>query len=124
MATPAPITGDGDTLVTEGRLRIAANVRALMGRGRTPTSGRRVTQAELSREVGVGQSGMSERLAGKVPFDTDELLRVARFFEVGVADLMEDVRSRCFAPFSLVNDDGQMELALGLEPPVLATVAG
>lgn len=92
-----------------------------MARGVDPIAGRPVTQIELAKVLGITQGPMSERLRCKQPFDTDELLLIARHFQVDVTDLMGGVRSRCFSPLSLVADAGQMEFAFDAEPPVLAT---
>ena len=57
---------DGPNLTEQ----VAAEVRAYMAR-------RRMTQARLAEVLGLSQSGVSARLAGKVPFRLDELEKVA-----------------------------------------------
>ena len=59
---------------------MSAEIRALMGR-------HRVTQTELAHWLGIGQSSLSERLNGRVPWDIDDLNGVAERFGVDVATL-------------------------------------
>ena len=103
-----------DTLFAEGREAIAANIRALMGR-------KRVTQTRLAAAMDKSQAYISRRLSGEVPLDTDELLFLARYFEVDVVELLAGTRSRCSTPFTVVSDLGQMELPYG-DPPFLTLV--
>lgn len=63
--------------------RVGANVRhALSNAGRT--------QRELAETLGLHQPGISRRLAGRTPFNVDELATVATFLGVDVATLVED----------------------------------
>jgi transcriptional regulator with XRE-family HTH domain len=55
--------------------RVAAEVRALMGRYN-------VTQMDLTRVLGVSQTGISKRLRGITPFDADEIGVLAHHFGV------------------------------------------
>lgn len=64
-------------VVSEHREKVAEEVRALMGR-------HRVSQKALGIALGLGQSGISDRVNGKVPFDVDELYAMAEFFDVPV----------------------------------------
>lgn len=52
------------------RLRVAEEVRALMGR-------RRMSQAQLGAVLKISQVSVSERLRGKTPFTLDDLERLA-----------------------------------------------
>lgn len=64
--------------------RVAAEVRAEMGR-------HRVTQAQLGQVLGLHQMSVSRRLAGEVPFDVDELYKVAVFLGCPVSRLIPEV---------------------------------
>ena len=75
--------------VHEARSEVAANVRALMGRG---INGKRVTQAQLAAILDLkSQGAVSDRLSAKHPFDLDEMLAIAAFFDVEVTDLLEGI---------------------------------
>lgn len=70
---------------TNARLAVAEEVLSLMGR-------RRVSQTKLAEELSrrgcpMSQPSLSKRLSGLVPFDTDELLAVAAYFDVEVTKL-------------------------------------
>lgn len=67
-----------EPVVTE---RVAANVRAEMGR-------RRFTQTKLAGTLGVSQMFLSRRLGGHVPFDLQELERIAAALEIPVELLL------------------------------------
>ena len=77
---------------TAARSEVAATVRALMGRG--VGDGKRVTQEQLAEVLGMSQGPMSRRLAGLHPFDFDELLAIAEFFNVSIASLIRQVDER------------------------------
>jgi transcriptional regulator with XRE-family HTH domain len=47
----------------------------------------RVTQTALAKDLGMGQSALSERLNGLVPWTIDDLYKVAARFGVPVTDL-------------------------------------
>lgn len=66
---------------TDVRAMVAGEVRAWMGR-------RGITQTALSTGVGIGQSQISKRLAGKIPFDIDELSRIADFLDIELVVLL------------------------------------
>lgn len=57
--------------------RVATEVRAEVAR-------QNVTQYDLADVLGMAQPSVSRRLAGKHPFDTDELDKLAAFFGVPV----------------------------------------
>lgn len=57
--------------------RVASEVRAEVAR-------QNVTQYDLAEVLGVAQPSVSRRLTGKHPFDTDELDKLAAFFDVPV----------------------------------------
>ena len=63
---------------------IAANIRSLMGR-------HRVTQKRIGEVIHLTQGPVSERLSGKIAFDTDELLAIAAEFNVEVTALLEGI---------------------------------
>jgi transcriptional regulator with XRE-family HTH domain len=66
--------------------RVAEEIRAWMGR-------RKLSQAELARQLGVSKMWVSYRLNGTQPIDLNDLDRIARILGVGVADLLPpDVR--------------------------------
>lgn len=65
----------------DARSRVAGEVRAWMAR-------RGVTQTVLSAGVHIGQSQISKRLSGKIPFDVDELDRIAEFLGVDMLTLL------------------------------------
>jgi predicted transcriptional regulator len=58
--------------------RVAAAVRAEMAR-------RNVTQQMLADQLGMTQAAVSRRLVGRVPFDAEELGRVAEYLGVPVS---------------------------------------
>ena len=60
--------------------RVAAEVRALMGR-------HNVTQMQLRDVLGVSQPAISARLHGQVPFDANEIEALADFFKVTPGEL-------------------------------------
>jgi transcriptional regulator with XRE-family HTH domain len=60
-----------------GREAVASEVRALMGRFQ-------VSQTALGQAIGVGQSGLSRRLRGDIPFDVDDLYAIAAYFGVPI----------------------------------------
>ncbi len=70
---------------TPEREQVAAEVRALMGRGR---GHRRVSQVKLAADLHMAQASLSRRLAGEVAFDIDELAGIARYFGVSLSDLV------------------------------------
>lgn len=63
--------------------RTGANVRAEMAR-------RDMNQSALAAQLGMSQSMLSNRLAGNVAFDVDELARVAGVLEVPLATLLAE----------------------------------
>lgn len=72
--TPFPVQADIRSVV-------AGEVRAWMAR-------RGVSQVVLSAGVGIGQSQISKRLNGKIPFDVDELDRIAKFLGIDLLTLL------------------------------------
>lgn len=72
---------------TPEREQVAAEVRALMGRGR---GHRRVSQVKLATDLHMAQASLSRRLTGEVPFDIDELATIARYFGVPLSKLLGD----------------------------------
>lgn len=87
------------------RRAIAEEVLALMGRHRT-------SQKTLATYLGMSQPALSKRLAGFQPFDADELLDVAAFFEVDVTALLVGVRTGSFSSLltALPEPTGQGQL--------------
>ncbi|GAB3125752.1 helix-turn-helix domain-containing protein [Glaciibacter psychrotolerans] len=66
---------------TSHRNNVAAAVRAHMGV-------RQIKDAALAREIGMTQSTMSRRTNGEMPFDVDELGRIARVFGISLVELI------------------------------------
>ena len=70
---------------------VAAEIRALLGRyGRT--------QTDLATRLGMSQSQLSKRLRGAIPFDTDELVKVADYFGVTVGSLFGEATQNAPRP--------------------------
>lgn len=63
--------------------RTGDNVRAEMAR-------KGLSQAALAAELGMSQSMLSYRLAGRVALDVEELARIAAVLEVPVSTLMPE----------------------------------
>lgn len=63
--------------------RLRQNLRELM-------EWRRLTQAELAEALGVSQPWVSKRLSGVTPFQIEDLDRLARLFDLTVAQLLQD----------------------------------
>jgi transcriptional regulator with XRE-family HTH domain len=61
---------------------------AVAGAVRAELARRRLTQTDLAAALGLSQQAASRRLAGKVPFDIDELSRVADLLRVRLVDLL------------------------------------
>lgn len=61
---------------------VAAEIRAELAR-------RRIPQARLAALLGVSQVSVSRRLSGETPFDLNELVKVADFLGIDVADLLK-----------------------------------
>jgi transcriptional regulator with XRE-family HTH domain len=59
----------------EYRQVIAAEVRAAMAR-------KRITQADLAGQMGIGRPTLSERLSGQRAFDTDQLIQISTILGV------------------------------------------
>lgn len=70
---------------TPEREQVAAEVRALMGRGR---GHRRISQAKLAADLEMAQASLSRRLNGEVAFDIDELAKISRYFGVSLGSLV------------------------------------
>jgi transcriptional regulator with XRE-family HTH domain len=60
--------------------RVADSVRAEMAR-------RKITQTELAESLGMTQPAISRRMSGAVPFDTEELGRIADLLGVPMSVL-------------------------------------
>jgi len=80
MTAAAPITHDDDSGTTL-RQYVADEVRAWLGR-------RRISGAQLAREMGKSQTFVARRLDGRQAFDVDDLELVARVLRISVSDLM------------------------------------
>jgi transcriptional regulator with XRE-family HTH domain len=61
--------------------RVAANVRAELGRHRR-------TQTALAQHLGLSQTAVSRRLLGQVPFDVNEVHSLAAWLGVPVTVLL------------------------------------
>lgn len=73
-----------DEPTTPTREGVSAEIRALMGR-------HKVNQTQLAAAIGLKQSGVSERLNGKTPWNIDELDRVAAYFNVPITTLFREM---------------------------------
>ena len=51
----------------------------------------RVSQITLAGHIGISQPALSRRLLGEHPFDMDELLSIAAFFNVEVTALLSGI---------------------------------
>jgi transcriptional regulator with XRE-family HTH domain len=71
------VTSQGTPL----RARVAEEIRALMGR-------RRMSGAALARGIGENQQYVSRRLTGEVPFDIDDLEKIAALLDTSVTALL------------------------------------
>lgn len=63
--------------------RTGANVRAEMAR-------RGLSQVALAEQLGISQSMLSNRLAGKTVFNIDELTRIAGLLDVPLSALLAE----------------------------------
>jgi transcriptional regulator with XRE-family HTH domain len=95
-----------DRLVVDGRAAVAGEVRALMGR-------HRVNQKQLAQALGCSQAAVSRRLSGEIAFDTDDLVRIARLFDIEPSELVSHLRSRCF--YLVPNDADAMQLSFAFD---------
>ena len=68
---------------TNPSVQIGANVRAEMAR-------RGLTQTALADRLHISQTQVSARLRGRVPFDVNELTRVAEVLGVSLSTLLPD----------------------------------
>lgn len=116
MSLAQSLPAQSDDLVALGRDRVAENVRALMGR-------RKINQSALAKVLDLSQPSVSRRVSGLQAFTTDELIQLARIFDVDLPVLLEGVRSRCFPALTLVENPDQLELPLDApDRPVLRVV--
>lgn len=69
------------TTPTDYREAVAAEVRAAMGR-------QRVTQEVLAAKAGMSRPALSERLAGRRPFNTDQIIGICTALNLDPADLL------------------------------------
>lgn len=69
--------------VTEWLMPTLDNIRAEMAR-------KRRTQVGLAAVLGIAQSGVSARMAGKTPFDVNELYAIAEWLDVPLSKLLVD----------------------------------
>lgn len=65
--------------------RVGANVRAEMAR-----SNPKQTQKPFAKRIGMSQQSLSRRLSGEIPFDLEELERVAAVLGVPMTRLVVD----------------------------------
>lgn len=85
---------------------IAGNIRALMGRHKT-------SQDTLAREaLGKKQPAISKRLSGEVAFDVDDLLAIARYYNVEVTALLDGIseQGESSSPWTTTQIEGQLAL--------------
>jgi transcriptional regulator with XRE-family HTH domain len=69
------------------RVQFADEVRVLMTR-------RRINQTQMAKDLGIGQSEVSKRLRGVVPFRFDEIVFLADYFGVSVGSLFGETTDR------------------------------
>lgn len=69
------------TSPTDYREAVAAEVRAAMGR-------KRITQESLAAEAGMSRPALSDRLAGRRPFNTDQIIGICLALDLDPADLL------------------------------------
>lgn len=75
---------------------------------------RRVKQKQLATLLGMGQASMSRRLSGEIAFDTDELVQIADYFGVTLADLLRGVSSTSAREW---HNPNQLHLELAFSQP-------
>lgn len=74
------------------RQTVASEVRATMAR-------QRISGSELARRMGVSQPYLHRRISGELPFDIDDLDRVAGFLNVTIADLLPRKHQEVTRPY-------------------------
>jgi len=82
MGRMSPSVAPMKTIDQELRLSVADTVNAERAR-------RRLTQQDLANAIGVSRAGVSERLRGAVPFDTDELAAIGGLLDMPPAEILE-----------------------------------
>lgn len=102
--------------VLELRETVSAEVRALMGR-------HRVTQVALAEAVGMTQSSLSRCLASKRAFDLDELLAIARYFNLPISRLIEISPENCWTETGQLAFDFDSDAVVQSRNDVLHVVA-
>ena len=65
---------------------------------------RQIKDAALAREVGMSQSKMSRRTNGDIAFDVDELGRIARYFDISLAELITMPKPQLGDYIAMVSD--------------------
>lgn len=111
-ATTAP-ESDYERQINEA---VAEEVRAAMAR-------KRINQTQLGRILGIGQSAISRRLSGEVPFDVVELHRVADATGMDLGLLLRIGSFSCLTPVPAAL--GQLDLLAEIEQserPTLVSV--
>lgn len=77
---------------------------------------RALQQKDLAVVLGIGPSGVAEKLAGRRKWSIDDIDVMCRYFDVSPATFFDDpeslFRSRCFAPTVVELPDEQMMLDL------------
>lgn len=80
-----------DAMLDEWRDSIATGLRAFM-------AAERITQADLSRAMGMKQAALSRRLLGEVSFTAEELLFLADWMNRNVNEILASAKARTTNP--------------------------
>ena len=86
---------------------VTENIRALMAR-------RGIKQPQIMALLELSQPAVSRRLSGQLPWNIDELERIARAFEVSVAELIDGTAE---SPHPGPDGDFRVVRREGIEPP-------
>ncbi|WP_369127254.1 helix-turn-helix domain-containing protein [Rothia nasisuis] len=90
-----------ETTTLTADIALAAEVRAWMGR-------RQVTQTKLGKILGVPQASIYRRLKGEISFSFNELLIIASYFGITVAELVGSALLNAKSPAPLqVSQEGR-----------------
>lgn len=100
-------------------IEIAANIRSLMGR-------HEVSQERVGAYLGMSQPTFSKRMHGKTDWTYNELLKIARFFNVEINEVVSSTRWFAESPaLTVFTQDGpvQQTLPFGRDLKVVPTLA-
>lgn len=71
---------------------------------------RGLNQSDLADELGLVQSGVSNRLRGRTPFTLDQLIRIAGLLEISLAELLPHEVLHEKGPRSAPRNEGLQKL--------------